>query len=94
MVHRYELLRPLGDVFLLCVKSDGVQSPEASRDADNVPAAAADDHWLCNKLLGASPAEERRGMPHLILQHQTFHCDVLQLFCAFCTVLPQGLPLW
>lgn len=95
LVHCDELLCALGDVQLLCTEGSSVQSAKVHFDDHHLTAVDTDDHRLCDQCVGQWVLEDSRHtvVQHLAAQHQSIDRDVLQLLCAVCAFLLQGLPV-
>lgn len=95
LVHCDELLCAFGDVQLLCPEGGTLQSATLHLDDHHIPAVDPNDHRLCDQCVGQWVPEDtwHTIVQHIAAQHKSIDCHVLQLFCALCAFLLQGLPV-
>lgn len=85
MVHRYELLCPFLDVFILCTQINGLLNSKVICYDHYTMSVGSDDNWMWDQYLGTAGDPARfTGMPHFTYKYQTVPYHVLQLLCAVC----------
>lgn len=85
MVHRYELLCPFLDVFILCSQISRIPNSKIICYGHYTVSVGSDDNWMCDQYLGTTGGPARiTGMPHFTYKYQTVPYHVFQLLCTVC----------
>lgn len=89
LVHRYELLRALADVFLLRCPSDGLLPAQVDYDADHLATDHPDGDRLLRQLLGVHVPQVQPIVSYLVAQYSTIDVHVFQLLRVVRQILLQ-----